>query len=70
MDLKNISSDHTSLLVLSCSSKPEGNVDPYFGKTLMEEYYSKTLCRKDAVGIETHKSLNFMARMETLIARS
>lgn len=70
MDLKNISSDHSSLLILSCSTNPEASVDPYFGKTLMEEYYSKTLCRKDAVGIETHKSLSFLARMDKYIGRS
>lgn len=52
LDLKNICSDHTSLYVVSSSNKNEIYVDPYFCKTLMEEYYSKTLCRKDATGTE------------------
>lgn len=52
IDLKNISSDHTSLYVVSSTKKHETYVDPYFAKTLMEEYYSKTLCRKDVGGTE------------------
>lgn len=52
IDLKNISSDHTSLYVVSSTKKNETYVDPYFAKTLMEEYYSKTLCRKDVTGTE------------------
>lgn len=51
-------------MILSSSCKGESNSDPYFCKTLMEEYYSKTLCKKDIIDIETNKSLNVLTRME------
>lgn len=51
-------------MVLSSSTKGHCTIDPYFCKTLMEEYYSKTLCKKDVTNIETHRSLNLLTRME------
>jgi uncharacterized HAD superfamily protein len=51
-------------MVLSSSAKGQYGIDPYFCKTLMEEYYSKTLCKKNVVNIETHRSLNLLTTME------